>query len=165
MSRLARGDRTAFDDLYAALGPRALRVARLRAAGEDPRDVAQQVLERVFARASEFTPGRPCLPWFYAILANELRGERRRRARLVYSDSAAEDATAPDADAEAALLERELSRALEAAVAELDADSAAAIAALLGRATTPAVKPATLRKRISRAYAKLRLLLGEDHVG
>jgi RNA polymerase sigma factor (sigma-70 family) len=165
MSRLARGDRTAFDGLYAALGPRALRFARLRVGDGDAADVAQEALERVFARASDFTPGRPCLPWFYAILGNELRANRRRRARLVLDETASTSVVAPDPDAEATLLQRELERALESAVAELDAGAAAAIAALLGHAAPPDVKPATLRKRLSRAYAKLRLLLGGDHVG
>jgi RNA polymerase sigma factor (sigma-70 family) len=165
MGRLARGDRAAFDGLYAALAERALRVARLRVGDGDAPDVAQQVLERVFARAGEFTPGRACLPWFYAILGNELQANRRRRSRLVLDESAAAEVATPDADAEATLLQRELERALESAVAELDSDAAAAIAALLGRGTAPDVKPATLRKRLSRAYAKLRLLLGADHVG
>jgi RNA polymerase sigma factor (sigma-70 family) len=166
MSRLARGDRTAFDALYAALGPRALRVARLRVGSAEAQDVSQQVLERVFARASDFTPGRPCLPWFYAILGNELQAHRRRRARLVLDvDAATQDLSSAETDAETALLQRELERALDAAITELDADAAAAIAALLGRSAVPNLKPATLRKRLSRAYAKLRLLLGADHVG
>lgn len=165
MSRLARGDRSAFASLYAELGQRALRFAQLRVGEGSAEDVAQQVLERVFARASDFTPGRPCLPWFYAILGNELQSERRRRARLVLDEGAAAGSIALDADAEDQLLQRELERALEGALAELDHDSALAIAALLGRAAPPDVKPATLRKRLSRAYAKLRLLLGADHVG
>lgn len=165
MSRLAHGDRTAFDSLYAELGRRALRLARLSVGEGAAPDVTQQVLERVFSRASDFTPGRPCLPWFYAILSNELRAERRRSARFLLDEDVAAAAQSLSADAEGELLERELSRALEGAIAELDADAAAAIAALLGRAAPPDVKPATLRKRLSRAYAKLRILLGADHVG
>lgn len=165
MSRLARGDRSAFGELYVALRPRALRVARLRVGADAAEDVAQQALERVFARASDFTPGRACLPWFYAVLGNELQSERRRRARLVLDEGAAASAVHAEADTEAQLLGRELERALERALAELDTDSAAVIAALLGRGLPPHVKPATLRKRLSRAYAKLRLLLGADHVG
>jgi len=167
MSRLSRGDRDAFDRLYAGLAPRALRAARLRVGAVEAHDVAQQVLERVFARASDFTPGRPCLPWFYAIVHHELQASRRRGARLVLDETAAVNvvATGTDADPEGALLQRELERALASAIEELDADAAAAIGALLGRTPTPEVKPATLRKRLSRAYVKLRLLLRGDHVG
>lgn len=165
MSRLAGGDRTAFDDLYRALRPRALRAARLQLGDADAQDIAQRALERVFARASDFEPGRACLPWVYAIIANEVRADRRRHARLVLDADRATEVVASDPDAEAQLLERELERALDAAIAELDADSATAIASLLGRGEPPVVKPATLRKRLSRAYAKLRILLGSDHLG
>lgn len=165
MSRLARGDRSAFHRLYPALRERARRTARLRVGTADAEDVAQLVLERVFSRASDFTPGRPCLPWFYAIVSNELKSMQRRHARLVLDEASADQAAAPDTDVEEKLLQRELERALDAAIAELDAASANAIAALLGREEPPDVKPATLRKRLSRAYAKLRLILGSDHAG
>ena len=151
MARLANGDRSAFDPLYGALRPRALRVA-------SP-DVAQSALLKVFANASEFTPGRPCLPWFYAIVANEVRSARRRDARDVPMPIA-DDALVHDDDAEKALAARELERALELAIDALDPESANAIHSLLGRAPLPNVAPPTFRKRVSRAYAKLRILLG-----
>jgi len=151
MARLANGDRSAFDPLYAALRPRALRVA-------SP-DVAQSALLKVFANASEFTPGRPCLPWFYAVVANEVRAARRRDARDVPMPIA-DDALVHEDDAEKALAARELERALEVAIDELDPESANAINSLLGRAPLPNVAPPTFRKRVSRAYAKLRIILG-----
>lgn len=163
MSRLAAGDRSAFALLYSELQPRALRLARRRVGDAEGADVAQQVLERVFARASEFAPGRSCLAWFYGILANELTAARRRQARLVLVDPPADELATDDGGAEAQLLARELDQALAAAVEQLDGDAAAAIAALLERSPPPHVKPATFRKRLSRAYARLRLLLGSDH--
>jgi RNA polymerase sigma factor (sigma-70 family) len=159
MSQLARGDRTAFEPLYFALRPRAIRLARTRLGESDANDVAQNALLKIFSRASEFTPGRPCLPWFYAIVANEIQSERRRRARLV-DDDVAEDRAIDEDDAEATLVARELERALELAIEELDADGAQAINAVLGRAPLPNLTAATFRKRASRAYAKLRLILG-----
>src|SRR5271169_2868791 len=53
MDRLADGDRAAFDPLYTALRPRAVRLARARLGDAHAEDVAQAVLLRVFARASE----------------------------------------------------------------------------------------------------------------
>jgi RNA polymerase sigma factor (sigma-70 family) len=164
MSRLAAGDRSAFAPLFLELQPRALRLAQRRVGVADGADVAQQALERVFARASEFAPGRSCLAWFYGILANELTAARRRQARLALADSPADELATDDGDAEAQLLARELDQALEGAIEQLDGDAAAAIAALLERSPPPPnVKPATFRKRLSRAYARLRLLLGSDH--
>jgi RNA polymerase sigma factor (sigma-70 family) len=163
MSQLASGDRSAFEPLYLALRPRAIRLARTRLGEGDANDVAQNAMLKIFSRASEFTPGRPCLPWFYAIIANEIQTERRRGARLVDGD-VPEDRPLDEDDADAKLVARELERALELAIEELDADSAQAINAVLGRAPLPNLTRATFRKRVSRAYVKLRLLLGGHDV-
>lgn len=164
LARLARGDRSAFEPLYTALRPRALRLARAKVGDADACDVAQAALLRVFARASEFEPGRPCLPWFYAIVANELRAKQRSGARLVLDEAATASARVADDDAEERLARHELERALSLAVEALDEDAAEAISAVLGRAPPPPLPAATLRKRVSRAYAKLRLILGGPDV-
>jgi hypothetical protein len=49
---------------------------------------------------------------------------------------------------------------LELAIDALDEESSEAICALLGRKPIPNIPAPTFRKRISRAYAKLRVLLG-----
>jgi RNA polymerase sigma-70 factor, ECF subfamily len=164
MSRLARGDRSAFGPLYEALRPRAARLVTMRLGASFAPDVAQAALLKVFSRASEFEPGRPCLPWFYAIVANEIRGAQRRDARLIATDIA-DDALVEERDPERDLIARELERAVELAVDALDAESANAIRALLGRAPLPDISPATFRKRVSRAYSKLRLMLGGHDAG
>jgi RNA polymerase sigma-70 factor (ECF subfamily) len=161
MGRLASGERAAFDPLYGALWPRALRLARARLGPAEAPDVAQSALLKVFARASDFVPGRPCLPWFYAVVANEIRSAVRRPAVL---EAPHEGDLVSEGDAEAALAHRELERALELALADLDETSASAVAAMLGRAPRDPVSPQAFRKRLSRAYEKLRLLLGE-HLG
>jgi RNA polymerase sigma-70 factor (ECF subfamily) len=157
LARLANGDRTAFDPLYAALRPRAERLAHMKL-GDMASDVAQSALLKVFARASEFEPGRPCLPWFYGIVANEIQAAWRRSARLVPSDGIE---IAGDDNPEKEMIRREVLRALDLAIER--ADESDAIAAMLGRAPMPAIPTATFRKRVSRAYAKLRLLLGGSH--
>lgn len=166
MERLARGDRSAFDPLYSALQPRALGLARakLGAAGAAT-DVAQSALLRIFSRASEFQAGRPCLPWFYAILANEIRSAKRDSARYVLDPSAGEALIDDSQNAEAELVTRELERALQLAVDTLDSASANALRAMLGLTPMPDLRPATFRKRVSRAYAKLRLIFGGHDVG
>ena len=166
MARLAAGDRSAFDPLFRALAPRAERFARARVGAADAPDVAQAALLKVFARASEFTPGRACLPWFYAVVANELRAVRRVTTRAAPSaDPHALATSLPTAapDLEREIVERDLARALDRAIAELDTTSAAAIAELLADSRAPDVAPATWRKRLSRACARLRVLIGVDH--
>lgn len=160
MSQLARGDRSAFEPLYLALRPRAVRLARARLGESEAKDVAQNALLKIFSRASEFTPGRPCLPWFYAIVANEIQSSRRYHARLTDLDEVPQNKAIDEEDTESQLVTRELERALDLAIEELDHDGAQAINAVLGRAPLPTLSAATFRKRVSRAYAKLRLLLG-----
>jgi RNA polymerase sigma-70 factor (ECF subfamily) len=160
MGRLAQGERSAFDPLFRALYPRALHFARVRLGPDRAADAAQSALERVFTRASDFTAGRPVLPWFYAVLANEVRAVTR--ATEARADDGAPALLGSDAprDPERLLLERELQHALDTAIASLDAPSAEAIGALLGRTARPAIDAPAFRKRVSRAYARLRLLLG-----
>jgi RNA polymerase sigma-70 factor (ECF subfamily) len=164
MARLAQGDRSAFDPLFRALHPRAFRLARARLAADAADDAAQAALLKVFARASEFEPGRPALPWFYAVAANEIRGVARKRSAGPDDEAALAALPAGD-DPERELLERELGRALDAAIDSLDGDAAACIASLLGDRPRPNIAPAAFRKRVSRVYAQLRLLLGGNHGG
>jgi len=169
MERLASGDRAAFEPLFLELYPRAVALARRRLVEADAEDAAQRTMTALFARASEYTKGRPVLPWFYAIAANETHAIARRAstalARSAPSDAA--ERVAAGSDPERELADAELRAELRAAIATLDPASAAAIRAHLGDASTEggahqddSVSPAALRKRVSRAYARLRLALG-----
>jgi RNA polymerase sigma-70 factor (ECF subfamily) len=161
MARLAVGERDAFDPLFRAVYPRALRLARVKLPEDQATDAAQSILMRVFARASDFEPGKPVLPWFYAIASNELRTLTRRNAALATRHAKGHDGdalVAPD-DPERALLEGELRGCLDRAIASLDDASAEAIRCILDERHRPAVAAATFRKRVSRAYARLRILL------
>jgi RNA polymerase sigma factor (sigma-70 family) len=164
MEALSTGDRAVFDPLFRQLYPRAFLVARQRLREPEAHDAAQTAMMKIFARADEFEAGRPALPWFYATLSNELRTavrrDRRSSVRLAayrHVEPFVRDAVP---DPEALLVETELGKALEDAIRRLDAASAEAICALLGRSPPPTVSDAALRKRVSRAYVRLRTLLG-----
>lgn len=167
MARLADGERSAFDPLFTALRPRAVRVARMRVDPQRADDVAQAALLKVFARASEFESGRPVLPWFYAIVANEIRAVTRGKllqsqVALDTDDGRPREIVDGREDPEARAIQRELELALERAIETLDPSSADAIAAMLGRTDRPTIdagSSAAFRKRVSRAYARLRLAL------
>ena len=164
MAALSRGDRSVFDPLFRELYPRAFYAARRRLREAEAHDAAQTALMKIFARAERFEPGLPALPWFYATLSNELRTavrrDRREAGRFAAYDPIACPAGFASTDPEALLVDKELAAALEDAIARLDGKSAEAIAALLGRTPPPAIPSATLRKRISRGYLRLRELLG-----
>ena len=165
MARLSQGERDAFDPLFRALHPRALRLARSRLPEDRAADAAQAVLMRVFARASEFEAGRPALPWFYAVAANEIHGARRRTIALGQraAPEALADALPAEGNPEGLLVERELHACLGRAIAALDDVSAEAIRCLLEDRPCKGAGSVAFRKRVSRAYAKLRLLLRGFH--
>jgi RNA polymerase sigma-70 factor (ECF subfamily) len=161
MDRLADGDRDAFTPLFEELYPRALAVARRRLEAGDAEDAAQRTMTAVFVRAIEFTPGRPVLPWFYAIAANEVHAVARKRRATASREGPVSDAelVCADGDPESALSLAEMRALLHDALRSLDPISAAAIEGqLIGAACGP--RSPALRKRVSRAYARLRVLLG-----
>ncbi len=161
MDRLADGDRSAFTPLFEALYPRALTVARRRLDDAHAEDAAQRTMTAVFARAIEFTPGRPMLPWFYAIAANETHSVARkvRLAAMREAPATAASLVPAEDDPEGALSLAEMRALLREAVAALDPLSAAAIEGQLDGVSDGPRSPA-MRKRVSRAYARLRSLLG-----
>ncbi len=154
MNRLADGDRAAFEPLFYALYPRAVRLARKRVLGALAEDVAQSALLKVFARSSEFTKNKPVLPWFYGIVANEVRSVWRREARLARPIAEGDNERSPEDEA----LEAELGRALQTSHDALAKSDREAIEAMLGYRERPAIDDATFRKRVSRAVARLRSL-------
>ncbi len=162
MARLSNGDRSSFDPLFSALYPRALRLAKLRVDTQRAEDIAQNALMKVFANASSFEAGRAVLPWFYAVVANEIRANTRgvwsQKRLSLDSDGKAQAHTLSDGslDPEATAILREVELAVTHAVEALDTVSANAIRAVLGEGARPAVDDPTFRKRVSRAYARLR---------
>jgi len=160
MARLADGDRAAFDPLFRALWPRALAAARRRLESAEASDAAQATMMKLFAHAPRFERGSPVLPWFYAIAANETRAEVRRAKPHADVETTRDPALSTVDDPERQALEAELRAALAQALESLDGPAAEAIAALLGEGDRPRVADAAFRKRVSRAYARLRVLLG-----
>ena len=70
MSRLAEGDRSAFEDVYAATWPILNRFTRRTLPhSADADDVAQEALLKLFGRASEFDVSRDALAWALGIAA------------------------------------------------------------------------------------------------
>src|SRR5215470_20376392 len=94
MERYARGDETAFADLYDAIAPRLLGI--LRKATRDPsaaEDLMQQTLLHMHRARGSFIPGAPVMPWACAI-ARRLATDRARRRRVeqrLFAETPADD--------------------------------------------------------------------------
>jgi RNA polymerase sigma factor (sigma-70 family) len=160
MRRLADGDRRAFDPLFAELWP-LLRAFCRRATGSeaDGDDAAQEALVKIFARASTFDPDRNAVSWVLAIAAWECRTVRRRAARRREQDlTRAADTPSTDRSIDDTLESHQLAAAatdLLGALAPQDAETI--LAAVSGDAAErPPIAPATFRKRLERALARLR---------
>lgn len=163
MARLANGDRAAFDPVFNQLWP-VLRRFSIRLLGDEAagEDVAQQALLKLFARAHEYDAERDALTWALGVATWECRTWRRKRGRrrehLGSSLTAEREPTDPAVDPERATIDRDLGRALEAAIEGLGPVDRDVLLADLGErgGPTTAARPATIRKRRQRAVQRLR---------
>ena len=153
--RLAEGDRSAFTAVFRILRPPLLRLCTSMLKNEaDAADAAQQAMEKVLTRCSQYDRKRPALSWALAIAAWECRTLLRKKSRR---RELPED-RAPEAlvdGSEEQLAERQLMGAAVDALGELSpADRDALVATFWEEA--PNVSGATLRKRRERALKRLR---------
>ena len=161
--RLADGDRSAFDEVYAAAQPAVLRLTRRMMSGEpEAEDVAQQALLKVFEQALHYDPERGrALPWILGIAAWEVRTWRRKRSRRREEFRAVEQTASDDPALEAE--RRELAALLRELLDDMNPNDLAILMAAAGLADRPDVAPATYRKRLQRALGRLRTAWRREH--
>jgi RNA polymerase sigma factor (sigma-70 family) len=172
IERARRGDVMAYETLVRRYQDAAVRTAWVIAPDGDAEDAAQEAFVKAYAALGRFRPDAPFRPWLLRIVANEARNRRRsagRRAGLVLR--AAEDRRPGDAapSPESAVLDRETSAALLAAINALGEDDRDVISARffleLSEAETAdvlGIPRGTAKSRLSRAVGRLRLRLAED---
>jgi RNA polymerase sigma-70 factor (ECF subfamily) len=127
MGLVSAGDMAAFEQLvekHQALV--AGTVGRMLGSNSDVEDVAQQVFVRVWKSAKRYVPRAKFTTWLLKItrnlVFNELRRRKRHAAMPLQLETEGEEIPLKDARTstpEAALLERELQEAIDAAIAEL----------------------------------------------
>lgn len=173
MDRYARGDDTAFEEVYDGLAPRLqsflFRYTHDRGRAED---VVQQTMLQIHRARGRFTLGGQVVPWAFAIARRLLIDQHRRGSREVLAptgdDSLTQLLAAVDARADDVAIAKEVAAKLAAALARLpenqrvafelikqDGLSVAEAAQVLGT-TVAAVK-----LRAHRAYEALRSVLAE----
>lgn len=154
MFRLAEGERAAFTPVFRLLWPPVLRLCRRLLENEsDAADAAQQALEKVLTRCSEYDRARPALPWALGIATWECRSLLRKRGRR--RERPEEEAPPVAAEAEEDLSQRELMQAAVDALSELSPEDREALVATFWDEAA-SVTGATLRKRRQRALSRLR---------
>lgn len=166
------GDREAFGAL---VDRHALMVRRLTRAVlghlEDAEDAAQDAFLHAWTALDRFDPAASLGPWLARIAMNaarDLRRRRRVRSTEAIPESQAATSSAPDSNAERALLRARLTQALStlperqrAAVVlfEVEGYSHAEVGAMLG------IPEGTARSDVFHARRKLRLVLGTEARG
>jgi RNA polymerase sigma-70 factor (ECF subfamily) len=169
MERIARGDHEAFRELVTAYQDIVVgTVARMLGNPADAQDIAQQVFLRIWRNAKRYKPDAKFTTYLFTILRNLVFNETRRRSRKkeVSSDEREDEfhlqSEAPaDERPDSGLLQAELQRAVDAAIAALPETQRLAvvlrryedmpyeeIAVVLGL-TVPAVKSQLFRARTS----------------
>lgn len=155
VAQLADGDRAAFAPAFRLLWPPALRLCRSMLRNDaDAADAAQQAMEKILERASEYDRARAALPWALAITAWECRTilRKKSRRREVAADLAPE-VSIEGADIE--LQQRELVQNALQVLGELSADDRETLIATF-HDEAGNVSGATFRKRRERALKRLR---------
>lgn len=154
--RLAEGDRSAFSRLFELLWPRVHALClSLLSHPQDADDAAQQAMEKILTRATEYDRSRAATPWALGIAAWECRTLRRRslRRREVSDDQLPQVEVEGRADDE--LIRRELETAAVAVLQELSPSDRAALVSAFWEEARSAASPAA-RKRRQRALERLR---------
>jgi RNA polymerase sigma-70 factor (ECF subfamily) len=171
IARARQGDVAAYEELVRAFTELAHRAAWLVGGGDDAEDAVQEAFVKAYHALPRFREGSPFRPWLLRIVTNEARNRRRsagRRADLAVR--AIEDRPSDDAapSPEEAVLAHERRTALASAIDRLREEDRLVVTCryLLQlseaeTATTLDIPPGTVKSRLSRALAQLRVLLAE----
>ncbi len=173
IERARQGDMTAYAELVRRYQAPALRTASvLTADPAEAEDAVQDAFVKAHRALGRFREGAPFRPWLLQIVANEARNRRRsagRRQSLALR--MAEDRPPDDAalSPEVAVLARERREVLLAAVGRLAPDDRLVIAyryfldlSEAEMADALGVPRGTVKSRLSRAMARLRVVLPES---
>lgn len=164
MTSAADGDRAVLEPLFHALWPVVVGYAsRFLQDTTLAEDVAQETLEKVFAQLARFDRERDALTWVLTLATWQCRTARRRRARR--GETGIVERAEPIFDGTHVAEERELVRAAVAALSTLAPRDVEILVASLtdDDVVRAALAPATFRKRLERALARLRLSWRSRH--
>jgi RNA polymerase sigma factor (sigma-70 family) len=171
VERARRGDTAAYEDLVRSHQQLAFRTACVFAgSAAEAEEAAQDAFVKAWRALPRFRAGAPFRPWLLAIVANEARSRRRasgRREAWTARAAAAQPPALAAPSAESAVLVRERSAELLAAIAALPERERVVLQlrflldlAERDMAAVLECRPGTVKSRLSRALEHLREELG-----
>jgi len=165
MAAAADGDRTAIDPLFHALWPMVVGYAT-RFLG-DPvlaEDCAQEALVQLFSQLERYDRDRDALTWALTFAMWQCRTARKKVVRRG-EVTVGTDQDGRSIDGNAVAIERELVRSALATLATLGPRDVEILVASLTEddAMRSTIAPATFRKRLERAVARLRTSWKDRH--
>lgn len=164
MLRLADGDRTAFDALYDALWPMVRRLTeRMMQGAPEAEDAAQEAILKLFARASDFEPGRSVQAWLLTITAYECKTllKKRWRRREDAAPGVLRSPAGPSPEDE--VIARELEAAAREVLGTLKPLDVEVLRAAVNEVRLDHISPTTFRKRLERALRRVRTAWSTRH--
>jgi len=172
MDRYARGDRSAFVEVYDTVVPRLFPYLRRQTgSAELAEDLLQQTLLQMHRRCSTFVPGSAVTPWAFAIARRLFIDEQRRERRNVLAAArelvAERVASAPYSEPEGLAVAKEVGRLLEGALEQLPSSQREAFELMRfdglsqeEAASVLGISVSALKFRAYRAVVALRAALG-----
>jgi len=156
MIRLADGDRSVFDEVYAALWPVITAFCGKMLSGTDAEDATQQALLKVFSRASTFDRTGDAFTWAVTIATWEVRTIQKQmtRSRTTFAEN--HDAADPAENAEALVSREQLVAAARHVLGTLSESDQQTLVATFNDENPASIPGATFRKRRERALARLK---------
>ena len=173
IERTKRGDADAYEALVHAYQGIAFRTAYvISGSAADAEDAAQDGFVKAFRAIGRFRSGQPFRPWLLRIVANEAHNRRRaagRRARLALRAAGEQGSGGAVPSPEEFALSAERADEVLAAVEALSEERRLVIACRyfleLSEEETAAalrIRRGTVKSRVARALAQLRVELGAD---
>jgi RNA polymerase sigma-70 factor (ECF subfamily) len=163
MRRVAEGERSAFERVYALHHARAHRLAYgVLLDREEAREAVQEVFLRLHRDAGRWEPRAAIATWIHRVVLNHCLSLRRRLVRLVFAEPLTATSRTPEHETSLAETERAVNAVLrelsprDRAVLTLHLDEdkkPAEIAELCG--TTPGATRVTLHRALGRLRAEL----------
>lgn len=156
MIRLADGDRSVFDEVYAALWTVLAAFCGKMLPGADAEDAAQQALLKVFSRASTFDRTGDAFTWAVTIASWEVRTIQKQTIRARTTSVGGHDPVDPAESAETIVSRGQLVAAARQVLGTLSESDQQTLVASFNDESPSSLPGATFRKRRERALARLR---------